>query len=218
MSPEERNQVWESAAAQLGLAVVAEATKLRRRRNRIEGVIDGVPVAVSYQLAGVYTSLTVTDAPYSNVMGEPVMDIFADYDPTDPSDIVAATRQALAAFQTLSSAPPPSRRVAVDNVGAVRFDNPESPQPVEILRALGAMRSALDDDGFIILSDTSIDEVFMQSARGQNDFLVDYRDGSVDQHFSTTVDTLEEALKLNLLWLANDQAWKTENDWTPVES
>ena len=145
------------------------------------------------------------------------MDIFADYDPTDPSDIVAATRQALAAFQTLSSAPPPSRRVAVDNVGAVRFDNPESPQPVEILRALGAMRSALDDDGFIILSGTSIDEVFMQSARGQNDFLVDYRDGSADQHFSTTVDTLEEALKLNLLWLANDQAWKTENDWTAVE-
>ncbi len=216
MSPEERNEMWESAAAQLGLTVVAEASKLRRRRNRVEGVIDDVPVAVSYLGVDIDVSLTVRDVPYSNATGESVMHIFALGDPTDSSLIVTATREALAAFHSLSSAPPVSRQVGIEHGGAVKLEDWEAPQPVEILGALGAMGSGSDEEGFIILEDNSNSD-FMQSARGDGDFIVEYHDGSADQLFTTTVTTLKEALELNLLWLANDQAWTTAVAWTPVD-
>ena len=157
----------------MGLSVVAEASKLKRRRNRIEGVIDGVPVAVSYKAGWVYVFLTVHDVPYSNVMGEPVMEIYAHRDPTEPGDIVTATREALAAFHSLSSAPPISRPVDIENVGAVQFESGDSPRPIEILGALGAMGGDSQDAGFIIIIDTSNDD-YTQSARRESDFLVEY--------------------------------------------
>ena len=148
--------------------------------------------------------------------GESVMHIFALGDPTDSSLIVTATREALAALHSLSSAPPVSRQVGIEHGGAVKLEDWEAPQPVEILGALGAMGSGSDEEGFIILEDNSNSD-FMQSARGDGDFIVEYHDGSADQLFTTTVTTLKEALELNLLWLANDQAWTTAVAWTPVD-
>ena len=87
----------------------------------------------------------------------------------------------------------------------------DSPSAVDILDLLGGR---FTDE--IILADASNEEIFMLSFRREDDFLVEYRDGSVNQQFATTVDTVDQALTLYVLWHANDPAWKTVADWEPV--
>jgi hypothetical protein len=70
-------------------------------------------------------------------------------------------------------------------------------------------------DGLVVV-DTSNDEVFMQAARSESGYRVEYRDGDAGSHYATERDDISSALSLFIFWMANDPAWRTAAEWKPA--
>ena len=222
MKVDAQNSLWETAAGLLGLVVAEVSSRLRRRNNRIEGSLDGSQVSVSYarHVSGIVVSVTVRDE------GEEGTDeyllpveILVPGDVKESSDVVGATSQAVAAVHAavplILSAPEATRSTSSFVTGEFSegsLFSDDSPL-LAILRDLGTL---VPGEGLVV-ADTSNDEVFMQAARGESGYRVEYRDGDAGSHYVTETDNVSSALSLFVLWMANDPAWRTAAEWKPAD-
>jgi len=80
-----------------------------------------------------------------------------------------------------------------------------------------SIRSLTDDvDSFAILARS--DQVYIQtSGDPHNGFVLEYRDGSEEEHYSCTNFelTAEQVIRAFQSYLANDDKWKSELEWQP---
>ena len=73
----------------------------------------------------------------------------------------------------------------------------------------------MEIDDFVIAE--NLDETYIQSKRvGTEEFLLEYRDGSPDRHFGTTVTTADEVASALHGWLTGDDSSYRMHQWTKL--
>ncbi|PWD50550.1 hypothetical protein C8046_07685 [Serinibacter arcticus] len=58
-----------------------------------------------------------------------------------------------------------------------------------------------------------VDQVYFQSARTDDGYLVEFRDGSPDKHFGATVPDVRAAHALATQWAFELDGWRTAVPW-----
>lgn len=86
----------------------------------------------------------------------------------------------------------------------------DNPTPDQIARTLEALNVA--DNSFAILEIT--DTTYLQAAlQAHGSYIVEYQEGSVDQHFQATVTDLTSLASMFSDYADSNEQWKSQRTW-----
>jgi hypothetical protein len=89
------------------------------------------------------------------------------------------------------------------NEAGESYDDPSEDVLFELLRELG------EDNSFLIVDRLDRPDSFMQTVRdGSGTFVVEYREGSKESHYATTIDSMRETHKVMTAWASELPGWK----------
>ena len=97
--------------------------------------------------------------------------------------------------------------------GGAKWDDPSSDQLLALLSAV-----ARGDEEFLIVERSSdrSGQTYIQTSRGEVDWVVEHRDGSAERHFRTQAADMQAVQSLLTSWASDLDDWRTAVAWERV--
>ena len=113
----------------------------------------------------------------------------------------------------LGRGPTSPHSVRASTGGQTTWDDPSSDQLLALLSAV-----ARGDEEFLIVERSSdrSGQTYIQTSRGESDWVVEHRDGSAERHFRTRVPDLEAVHAILTAWARDGDDWRTTVAWERI--